>query len=92
MCGINENAHAYHLHIITYVRDPLDNDTPIYFIMKLLWAKGWKPGKAPLQHTAESELKFGAIQTNQCVAKRAYMQCLEAIDTLRDHSLEALAS
>ena len=92
MCGINEDVHVYHLHIITYVRDSLDDDTPIYFIMKFLTAKGWKPGKAPLQHTAESELKSGAIQLNQCVAKRAYMQCLETIDTLRDHGLEALPS
>ena len=41
-----------------------------------------------MQH-AESELKFGA-KIHQCVAKRAYLQCLVTIDTLREHGLEAL--
>ena len=91
MCGINEDVHVYHLHIITYVRVSLDDDTPTIFIIKLLTAKGWKPGKAPLQHTGESELKFGA-KIHQCVAKRAYLQCLMTIDTLREHGLEALPS
>ena len=91
MCGINEDVHVYHLHIITYVRVSLDDDTPMYFIMKFLTAKGWKSGKAPLQHTGESELKFGA-KIHQCVAKRAYLQCLVTIDTLREHGLEALPS
>ena len=92
MCGIIEDVHVCHLHIITYVRDSLDDDTPMYFIMKFLTAKGWKPRTASLQHTAESELKFGALLMNQCVAKRAYLQYLETIDTLRDHDLEALPS
>ena len=74
-----------------YVRVPLDDDTPIYFILLILAAKGWKPGKAPLQHSAESELKFGA-KMHQCVAKRAYLQCLVTIGTLREHGLEALPS
>ena len=91
MCGINEDVHVYHLHIITYVRVSLDDDTPMYFIMKFLTAKGWKSGKAPLQHTGESELKFGA-KMHQCVAKRAYLQCLTIFETLQQNGLEALSS
>ena len=91
MCGINEDVHVYQLHIIMYVRVPLDEETPMYFILKIMATKGWTSGKAPLQHTAESELKLGA-KMHQCVAKRAYLQCLVTIDTLREHGLEALPS
>ena len=77
--------------LCTYVIVSLDDGTPMYFIQKILATKGWKPGKAPLQHTAESELKFGA-KMHQCVAKRAYLQCLVTVGTLREHGLEALPS
>jgi uncharacterized protein YciW len=91
MCGINEDVHVYHLHIIMYVRVSLDDDTPMYFILKILATKGWTSGRAPLAHTAASALTFGA-KVHQCVAKRAYLQCLVTIDTLREHGLEALPS
>ena len=69
----------------------MDNDTPMFFILRNLHRKGWTIGSAPKQHTAESERKIGA-QKHQCVARRAYIQCLTTLDTLREKGLEALQS
>ena len=74
-----------------FTRDPLDTDTPMFFILRMLRDLKWRSARhAPKQHTLDSDRVFA--QVHQCVAKRAYLQCLTIFETLQQNGLEALPS
>ena len=63
----------------------------MFFILRMLRDVKWRSARhAPKQHTLDSDRSFA--QVHQCVAKRAYLQCLTIFETLQQNGLEALPS